>query len=174
MKNKKYTWLYICLLAVACLALGAVSCYLWMDGWSPETAEQPQPLEVVEEPHSLDYLHEEYLSRLDGAACNMETSQISYDYAQKWDAVAAQYYDAIMGVANDDLKAALSAGPEAWEAYAQAELELFFRYKEQKYWGGSIMPVLVADAQYQLSRERALELYDIFIQVEGTERPIID
>ena len=79
-----------------------------------------------------------------------------------------------MGVANDDLKAALSAGQEAWEAYAQAELELFFRYKEQKYWGGSIMPVLVADAQYQLSRERALELYDIFIQVEGTERPIID
>ena len=51
---------------------------------------------------------------------------------------------------------------------------MFFRYKEQKYWGGSIMPVLVADAQYQLSRERALELYDIFIQVEGTERPIID
>ena len=174
MKNKKYTWLYICLLAVVCLALGAVSCYLWMDGWSPEAAEQPQPLEVVEEPHSLDYLHEEYLSRLDGAASNVETGQVSYDYAEKWDAVAAEYYDAIMSVANDDLKAALKANREAWELYAQAELELFFRYKEQKYWGGSVVPVLVAEEQYRMSRERALELYDIFIQVEDTERPVID
>ena len=164
-KNIKYTWIYICILAVVCLALGAVACYLWMDGRSPEAAE---------EPHPLDYLHEEYFSCLDSAASNVESSQISYDYAEKWDAVAAEYYDAIMSVANDDLKAALKANREAWELYAQAELELFFRYKEQKYWGGSVVPVLVAEEQYRMSRERALELYDIFIQVEDTERPVID
>lgn len=165
MKNKKYTWIGICLLAVVCLALGAVSCYLWMDGQSREAAE---------EPHPLDYLHEEYLFCLDSAASNVESGQVSYDYAEKWDAVAAEYYDAILGVANDDLKAALKADQEVWEAYAQAELALFFRYKEQKYWGGSIVPVLVAEERYRMSRERALELYDIFLQVEDTERPNID
>ena len=51
---------------------------------------------------------------------------------------------------------------------------MFLRYKEQKYWGGSIVPVLGAEERYRMSRERALELYDIFLQVEDTERPNID
>ena len=174
MKNKKYTWVHIALLAVVCLAVGAVSCYLWMAGQSQEVVAQSQIVEATDEPHPLDYLHAEYLSCLDSAASNVESSQISYDYAEKWDAIAAEYYDGIMGIANDDLKAALKADQETWEVYAQAKLELFFRYKEQQYWGGSVVPLLVAEEQYRMSRERALELHDIFIQVEETERPITD
>lgn len=72
-----------------------------------------------------------------------------------------------MTVAGEDLALTLAVSQEEWNAYVQAEMDMLQRYYEQKYGSGSIVPVVLSEARYNLSREKALELYALYIDLAG-------
>lgn len=91
------------------------------------------------------------------------------NYADKWDAVSAEYYDKILAVLDAHWateKAGFVEKLDAMKAdyyiYAEQELKTYDALCDLKYHGGSIRGPLYAAKQCALHKEYALKLVDFY------------
>lgn len=125
-------------------------------------------------------LDNEYKERLALTKSNAETSNLNEEFAERWQKMSSEYYDLIFEIADkyegytnaskdldfgEDLKQSLYASQNAWETYAQNRIDEERAALIMKYETGSIVPLLLSQFQYTLYRERAIELYNLYMNL---------
>lgn len=103
---------------------------------------------------------------------NMTTAgmiNLAYRYAEKWDAVSVEYHNKIITVADEafeDKKEVITEKldklKKSYDEYAENNLDLYKEIYNLKYSGGSIIGPLCATEYYELKKDYALELVDIY------------
>lgn len=117
-------------------------------------------------------LDKEYERRVSAANANAEITDINSEFAEKWKAETDANYQKLLSVANDDFKEALVASQAEWYVNAEKDIEEKFMYFVNVHDFGSITPICVSKYEYNLYRERAIELfvmYDNLQQIESYE-----
>lgn len=125
-------------------------------------------------------LDNEYKERLALTKSNAETSNLNEEFADRWQKMSSEYYDLIFEIADKyegytnaskdldfgkDLKQSLYASQNAWETYAQNRIDEERAALIMEYETGSIVPLLLSQFQYTLYRERAIELYNLYMNL---------
>ena len=100
----------------------------------------------------------EYKQRVADAVSNFEVCEINEEFSQRYEAIANEYYEQVISIADDTFKLAIVEEQTAWENYALNYLNSQLAYYEQLYAGGSIVPVICSQAKYDLYREKVLAL----------------
>lgn len=106
----------------------------------------------------LDATHEQ---RLAEAVSNVETEEVNEEYVQKYKELINRYHEQLMSVAGEALQASLPREQEAWENYVQALLDMQMDYYEERFYAGSIPPVLLTHFEYDIYKQRALRFQEI-------------
>ena len=120
-------------------------------------------------------LDAEYSEAYECALSNVDKNGVRYDYADKWLEYATQYYNLIMSTYGDKLFCEIMS------------MEDFIKYKDQRvseaelYWsavymGGTATAQKTSLCAYELCRERALELYQMYLDIDFyfTEKDRLD
>lgn len=114
---------------------------------------------------------EEQKSPEDGSTIGMV--ELSNKYAQKWKQVADEYYDKIMkydGItqldenyySSDDLHTFVSNMKKSWESYNKEQCDNYGKTLSAIYGGGTIIGPLLADFEYNMQKDWALRLVNIY------------
>ena len=126
-----------------------------------------QFLESTDETEERYPLDDQYASSYLEATCNYERGEVNRQFAEKWRQEAELYYNKICEIAyNEDFKQAIIAGQAAWEYSYPIRVEENFAYLRHVYRAGSIVPILASKYEYDLQRERAIELYKMYEKVK--------
>jgi len=118
--------------------------------------------------HDIESEYEEE-SKKDEYMTTLGMIELANKYADKWDTVSAEYYDKIIAVAEDvfeDKKDViiekLDNLRDAYDEYAENDLDLYTEICNMRYSGGSIKDTLCANKYYELKKEYALELVGFY------------
>lgn len=111
-------------------------------------------------------LDDEYKKRVTGSCSNSEEVEINYQFAEAWKMAVDEYYDWILLHAEDELYNEISAEVVRWEEYSQNCLGAYESYLYQIYTTGTIVPVLQSEYTYNLYRDKALELYELYSSLQ--------
>jgi len=94
---------------------------------------------------------------------------LKYKYAEKWENISSEYYHKIenhikknSGETRADLLESLEEFKEKYEQYIKSNIDMYSEIYNLKYKGGSIIGVLGASKHYELQKEYALELIEIY------------
>ena len=113
-------------------------------------------------------IDEEYLATINVTASNFDKAEITLEFSKKWLSCAEQYYDLIiLDLPYDDYKINF-INMEDWIEYKNLKCKEFHMYTELKTQGGSIGSILCAQYEYDLCRQRAIELYQMYIDIRKT------
>lgn len=104
----------------------------------------------------------EYKQKVTDAVSNFEVSEINEEFSQRYEAIANEYYEKIISIADDTFKLAIIEEQAAWDSYALNYLNSQLAYYEQLYAGGSIVPVICSQVKYDLYRTKVLSLYEMY------------
>ncbi|MBR5239437.1 MAG: hypothetical protein IKW04_02535 [Clostridia bacterium] len=108
-------------------------------------------------------------SKKDEYTTTLGMVELSYKYADKWDAVSTEYYDKIIAVTEnifedkkDVIIEKLDNLREVYDEYTEKHLDLYTEICNMRYSGGSIKGPLCANKYYELKKEYALELVSFY------------
>ena len=95
--------------------------------------------------------------------------ELANKYKNKWDAVSDEYYEKIISVTKENFKdkkdvilQKLNNLKASYEEYEKSNLDLKKEIYNLKYSGGSIIGPLCANELYELRKNYALEIVDIY------------
>lgn len=184
MKTGKRTITVLISVIVVLLCIVSVLAYrLWLQkDWIEPTGLEKTILTQIGESVStqiveLDYA---YAEKIAAAKSNADAADINYEFSQKWENLADAYYQDILGVADEleqehdadifgitggNLETVFLTSQDAWKAYAQIRINEQNAYLDANYAGGSIVSVLLSEFQCNLYRERAVELYNMYLNL---------
>lgn len=118
--------------------------------------------------HSIEGDYEKE-SKLDEYVTTVGMIDLANKYADKWDAVSAEYHDKIISVVEEAFEAEKDIFAEkldklkaSYEEYAENNLDIHTEIYNLRNSGGSIIGSLCASEYYELKKEYALELVDIY------------
>ncbi len=118
--------------------------------------------------HDIESEYEEE-SKKDEYITTLGMMELAYKYADKWDAVSAEYYDKIIAVTEDVFEnkkdiiiEKLDILRDGYDAYCENNLDLYTEICNMRYSGGSIKGPLCASKYYELKKEYALELVGFY------------
>lgn len=112
-------------------------------------------------------LDSEYASRYLDASSNYEKCEVNIQFSQKWKQEAEFYLEMLCEMADEDFKQTLLAAQAAWESAYQMRMDEHLAYLYYVYDSGTIVPILHSKYGYDLQRERAIELYEMYNSVKG-------
>lgn len=159
MISKKAFIVSICLVSTICFCVGILSSILLINDYS---VQHPTPVEETESTHPIDI---ERSSMITKAASNYELCTINTEYTQMWNEVIQEYCQKISTIVNEDFSYTLGTEQKEWEMYVKIRLEMETLYWEQVYQGGSVVPVVLSNIEYNLYRARALDLISIYTKL---------
>ena len=113
----------------------------------------------AEDVSSMDAEHDR---RIAEAESNAGICEINEEFAQRYAVMISDDYERILSIADNALKPALTEERSAWEKYARSYMDSQLAYYEQFYTGGSIVPVVCSKAEYDLYRQKALSLREMY------------
>ena len=118
--------------------------------------------------HSIESEYEKE-SKNDTNTTTVGMIDLAYRYADKWDAVAVEYYDKILAVSQEKFEDKTEAITQkldqlkaSYDAYAENNMDVTTEIYHLRYSGGSIVGPLCATKYYELKKEYALELVGIY------------
>lgn len=179
---KKYTSIIVCSIIITlCCVIGVLSYHLWVHrDWNSTYESSTEILKSTEQisikdseilsANEIVLLDNEYEKEITAAYSNFEKGEVNYEFAEKWDKFADKYYNEIMKIASDDFKKALTISQDEWKKYAEVSEETQLRYLQDLYEYGTIVPVLHSYYTYDLHRERAIEIYEMYFKL----KPLVD
>ena len=126
-----------------------------------------ETVDSTDETENRFALDAQYASSYLEATSNYEKCEVNRQFAEKWRQEAQLYLNKICEIADEDLKQAIIAGQTAWENTYPIRMEENFAYLQYVYGSGSIVPVIHSKYDYDLHRERAIELYEMYNEVKG-------
>lgn len=115
-------------------------------------------------------------SKLPESSTTFGMIELADKYTEKWKQVADEYYDKIMkynGIislnenyySSDDLHIFVSNMKTTWEEYKQEQCDNYLKTLQTIYEGGTIVGPLFAEYRYEMQKEWALQLVDIYEQL---------
>ena len=113
-------------------------------------------------------IDKEYIEALQGAESNYDRATVNSQFSERWLECAERYYNLIIlnlpyESSEDDF-----ISPEKWIEYKDMQVKEFLAYADNRSLGGTINAVLAAEYEYNLCRERAVELYQMYIEIKET------
>lgn len=114
-------------------------------------------------------LDEEYNRRMANAQSNVEITQINSEFADKWKAEIDKNYQNLLSVSWKYLREKLTASQAEWYIYAEKRLDEQYEYLFQKYTTGTALPLNMSKFQYDLYRERAIELFLMYDDLKNED-----
>ena len=122
-----------------------------------------EPTDGTEKNYVLDA---QYASSYLEATSNYEMCEVNSQFAEKWKQEAELYLNKICEIADEDLKQAIIAGQESWENTYPIQMQENLTYLQYVYGSGSVVPVIHSKYDYDLQRERAIELYEMYNNIK--------
>lgn len=114
-------------------------------------------------------LDKEHERRLLNAQSNVEITEINSEFADKWKAEIDTNYQKLLAIADPSFKEKLIASQTEWYICAEKHIEERFAYLLEVYQSGTIVPIKVSEYKYNLYRERAIELFEMYDEFNGIE-----
>lgn len=130
-----------------------------------ETYEQIRTQEILSKYTAAIELDEECKRRLSNAQSNFEITEINSEFADKWKAEIDKYYQKLLEISDPYFKEKLVESQTEWYIGVEKYAEERFRYLETIHQGGTISPVSASAFRRDLYRERALELFEMYIEI---------
>lgn len=169
-KTKRLVVVFVSIIIVLSSVIGVLSYKLWqqkdisapIENGENSTNEIPA---ITEEAETFA-LDTEYEKAFSAAYSNVEKCQVNDDYSDKWDKFADEYYNKLLEIASDDFKASLIASQAEWEKYAELEEDTQLKYYQNVFGSGTAVPGAVSNYKYNLHRERAIELYEMYTELK--------
>ena len=176
MRKKIFVLLTAIIILLVCIIIGLSYEFWERKDWIAPTENKQNTL--IEEPvHSIETekteffaLDTEYEKRFNEVYSNIEKCQVNDTYAAKWDEIASEYYNKLIGIANDYFKSTLIVSQAEWEKYAETSKEMHLEYLQAVYEASPTVPLANSYYNYNLHRERAIELYEMYTEL----KPIYD
>lgn len=109
-------------------------------------------------------LERQYETSMSQATSNLEKENVNIQYAERWYQYAEEYYDLIMEHAPEILKESFVTMDD-WKHYAELTCREYAACLEIHYAGGTAAAHGAAKYEYELYRQRALELYEIYTDI---------
>lgn len=169
-KTKRLVIIFVSIIVVLSSVIGVLSYKLWQqkDTSAPtengeNSTTENSPVTEEAEIFSLDT---EYKKAFDAAYSNVEKCQVNDNYSDKWDKFAEEYYNKLLEIASDDFKASLIASQTEWEKYAELEEDTQLKYYQNVFGAGTAVPGALSKYKYNLHRERAVELYKMYMELK--------
>lgn len=104
--------------------------------------------------------------------------ELADTYTEKWKQVADEYYNKIMeaeieeydesvqpNYSSDDLHTFVSNMKTSWEKYYQEQCDNYYKVLKANYGPGTIVGPIFANYKYEMQKEWALRILDIYQQV---------
>lgn len=88
--------------------------------------------------------------------------EIAAKYTEKWKQISDEYYDRIMQDDSSELNAHVSDMRTNWEDYYQKQCESYKNTLQIIYEGGSVTGPLFASYKYEMQKEWALQIVEIY------------
>ena len=115
-------------------------------------------------------------SKLPESSTTMGMVELADKYTQKWQQVADEYYIKILeydGIitpnenyySSEDLHTFVSNMKTNWEKYNQVQCENYLKTLQTIYGAGTVVGPIVADYEYEMQKEWALQLVGIYQQL---------
>ena len=106
-----------------------------------------------------------------------EMANVTLKYTEKWQKIADEYYNKLMefdGIiqlnehyySSDDFHTFISEMKKNWEQYYQIECENYLKVLEAIYNGGTITITFMADYEYEMQKDWAVKLIDIYLMID--------
>ena len=142
--------------------------------------------QVVESNTIEESLTEKLIREIDGAyaeesklpesSTTVGMVELADKYTQKWQQVADEYYNKILefdGIitpnenyySSEDLHTFVSNMKTNWEKYNQVQCENYLKTLQTIYGAGTIVGPIMADYEYEMQKEWALQLVGIYQQL---------
>ncbi len=169
-KTKKIVVVFVSIIVVLSSIIGVLSYRLWQqkDMLAPtENGENSTTENLTATESEVTFaLDTEYEKAFSAAYSNVEKCQVNDDYSDKWDKFANEYYNKLLEIASDDFKASLIASQTEWKKYAELKEDAQLKYYQNVFGSGTAVPGAVSNYRYNLHRERAIELYKMYIELK--------
>lgn len=178
---KKYIGLLVLIAIMLCTVCGCTEVESGQNVDSSTTVVEP----VVEQQEKVS-LEDKLVSEIEGAyhkesklpesSTTIGMIQLAEKYTEKWKQVADKYYDEILKYddiiqinedyySSDDLHTFVSNMKANWEEYNQVHCENYAKTLRTIYGNGTIVGPLLADYEYEMQKDWALQLIDIYDQL---------
>ena len=114
-----------------------------------------------------------FVSEYANAQSNVDQINVCNEYTDKWKSIADKYYNEIMNYndiippsdnyyGSDDLHTFITNLKTNWESYYKTEIENYTQIYVTIFNGGTLTPIVVANHEYELYKEWALELVSLY------------
>lgn len=134
-----------------------------------ETYEQIRTQEILSKYTAAIELEEECKRRLSNAQSNLEITEINSEFADKWKEEIDKNYQNLLTVSWKFLNEKAVASQAEWYIYAEKRIDEEREYLLQQYTTGTIVSVKMSEFEYDLYRERALELFEMYYELKSQE-----
>lgn len=134
-----------------------------------ETYEQIRTQEILSKYTAAIELDEECKRRLSNAQSNLEITEINSEFADKWKEEIDKNYQNLLTVSWKFLNEKAVASQAEWYIYAEKRIDEEREYLLQQYTTGTIVSVKMSEFEYDLYRERALELFEMYYELKSQE-----
>lgn len=134
-----------------------------------ETYEQIRTQDILSKYTASIELDEECKRRLSNAQSNFEITEINSEFADKWKEEIDKNYQNLLTVSWKFLNEKAVASQAEWYIYAEKRIDEEREYLLQQYTTGTIVSVKMSEFEYDLYRERALELFEMYYELKSQE-----
>lgn len=115
-------------------------------------------------------LDKEYSSRIANTDNNADITSVNSEFAQKWKEEIDKNYQNLLTVSWKFLNEKAVASQAEWYIYAEKRIDEEREYLLQQYTTGTIASVKMSEFEYNLYRERALELFEMYYELKSQEK----
>jgi len=165
MSRRKYVIFFASMAVVLMCLMGVLAYQVWAT-YEEDTGEDRN----YPKSENICSIDEEYEKKISLASSNIDICNLNYEFMLKWKDEISCYYGNILNSANESLHQSVINEQIVWEQYCQVSIEMQQHYLEQLYGSGTIVPVLLSQYEYELYRERAINLRDKWTVLEDTGR----
>ena len=172
----------IVIFLMAVLMLGLCGCQKQQEDADSQTTQSTQSTEKQPVDVARETLTQKLIREIEGAYIKDQEkpefgttagmSELSYQYAEKWEQVADKYYNKLMAhhwedppndifYTSDEMHGFLSDMKENWEKYYQVQTDNYQKVLVSFYTTGTIVGPLMAAYEYEMKKDWALQVVDM-------------
>ena len=155
--KKLFTLLLCCMMLTGC----AKSASMPPHTTAPEETHQTLP----EDNPEIAQLDKEYAMARSDAVSNVERADVNTRFAESWMKLIEEYYQHLYDISPENMQILLEQDKEQWLLYSQGQIELEHARLDAVFGSGTIVPVLLSEFTYELNREKAVALIEMYEQM---------
>ena len=157
--KKLFTFLLCCMMLTGCAEPASMPPHTTAPAETQQTLPEDNP--------EIAQLDKEYAMAMSAAVSNAERTDVNTRFSESWMKIIEEYYQLLNEVSPDNMQILLQQDKEQWLLYSQGQIELEHARLDAVYGSGTIVPVLLSEFTYELNREKAVELIEMYIQMNA-------